>query len=71
LETIFLSLIFAPRSKRRETMESWPSPQALWRGVEPIYREEDERRGGGGGMTYIRMPKIDIVSSLEEEYDLI
>jgi hypothetical protein len=48
LETLSLSLIFAPlsRSRRRETIESWPPVQATWRGVEPPYREEDERRGG-------------------------
>jgi hypothetical protein len=47
LETLSLSLIFAPLSRRREAMESWPSLQAKWRGVLPPYREEEERRGGG------------------------
>jgi hypothetical protein len=74
LETLVLSSISAPLSKTRETMESWPPLQAQWRGVEPSYREEDERRtrgGGGGGMTYLRISKIEIVSPLEEESDLI
>jgi hypothetical protein len=46
LETLSLSLILAPLSRRRETVESFPLLQARWRGVEPYYREEDERRGG-------------------------
>jgi hypothetical protein len=63
LETLFLSLILAPLSRRREAMESCPPLQAQWRGVEPFYRE-DERRGGGIGDIIL---VIDFSSPLQEK----